>query len=267
MRAVAIALLLCLAPAAADEPPLEVTTVADNLTHPWGMAFLPDGRTLITERPGRLRVVADGTLMDKPVGGVPAVFAANQAGLFDVAPHPDWRQNGWIYLSLVEGRSRANTLRVIRARLGDHRLVERETVFEHTPERDTPVHYGGRLAFLPDGTLLVTLGDGFDYREAAQDPGDHFGTTVRLNPDGTIPADNPFTERDDARDEVFSYGHRNVQGAAATSSTGLRPEPITAGRQRPTGGITPGRGSPPTRVWTAWPIQFRCGHRPSRRPI
>lgn len=199
-------------PAAATTPDHQRETIADDLRHPWSLAFLPDGRKLVTERDGQLRVIEDGTLHDEPVSGLPDIYVRNQAGLFDVQPHPDWEDNGWIYLSFAHGSSRANTLRVIRARLDDHHLTDVETIFTAEPTRSTPVHLGGRLLFLGDGTLLVTYGDGFDYREDAQRLDSHTGAILRLTDEGDVPADNPFADAPDARPEIFSYGHRNVQG-------------------------------------------------------
>ena len=195
--------------------------IADDLEHPWSLAFLPDGRKLVTERVGRLRVIDDGRLLDEPVAGLPDVYVRNQGGLFEVAPHPDWEVTGWIYLTFAHGTDRANTLRVIRGRLEDHRLEDVEIIFTAEPERDTPVHFGGRLLFLPDDTLLITLGDGFDYRERAQKLDSHIGTIARVMLDGEVPADNPFVNAPDALPEIFSYGHRNVQGVVRDPDTGL----------------------------------------------
>ncbi|QIT56230.1 PQQ-dependent sugar dehydrogenase [Aquisalimonas sp. 2447] len=210
----AIALMLLSTQPALAEPLAETQreTVADSLEHPWSLAFLPDGRTLITERAGRLRVIEDGELLQDPVAGVPETYVRNQGGLFEVLAHPDWEDNGWIYISFAHGDDRANTTRVVRGRLDGHRLIDVEPVFTATPTRDTPVHFGGRMAFLPDNTLLIGLGDGFDYREDAQRLDSHTGTVVRITDDGDIPGDNPFADAPDALPEIFSYGHRNVQG-------------------------------------------------------
>ncbi len=194
------------------EQAYEVETVVEGLEHPWSLAWLPDGRMLVTERAGRLRLIEDDELNPEPVGGVPEAHVHSQAGLFEVVPAPDFADTGHIYLSLASGSRRANTLLVVRARLDGHSLVDVEEVFRARPARSTSVHYGGRMLFLPDGTLLITVGDGFDYREQAQDLSNHFGTIVRLNPDGSAPDNNPFTNRPDSLAEIYTYGHRNIQG-------------------------------------------------------
>ncbi len=199
-------------PVQAGNPDYRIQTLAEGLSHPWSMAFLPDGRLLVTERDGRLRLVEDGRLHPEAIAGVPEAYVASQGGLFDILPHPDWDNNGWLYLSLAHGDRSASTTRLVRGRLDRHRLVDVEVLFDAEPARDTPVHYGGRMAWLPDGTLVLGLGDGFEYREEAQKPANHLGTLVRLADDGGIPPDNPLSEGNAARPEVFSYGHRNIQG-------------------------------------------------------
>ena len=197
---------------ASAEPAYRVETVAEGLDHPWSLAFLPDGRMLVTERAGRLRVIADGALREVPVGGVPPVYVASQAGLFDVLPAPDFAESGVLYLAFAHGTAKANNTRVVRARLVGNQLQAVTPIFTAQPLKNTPVHYGGRLAWRGDGTLIITLGDGYNFRERAQHRDDHLGTIVRLLPDGTVPADNPFVGDEDVRPEIFSYGHRNVQG-------------------------------------------------------
>jgi len=197
-----------------------VETMAEGLEHPWSIAWLPDGTVLVTERPGRLRVIRDGRLLDVGVDGVPEVYAAGQGGLFEALPDPDFANSGWLYLSYAHGTPEANATRVARARLEDMRLIDLEVLFTASPMKDTPVHYGGRMAWLPDATLLIGLGDGFDYREQAQKLDSHLGTIVRINADGSIPADNPFADRDGALAEIYSYGHRNVQGLVHDAESG-----------------------------------------------
>jgi aldose sugar dehydrogenase len=220
-----ICLLICsglvaaCGPAAAHDYRIE--TVAEGLEHPWSIAFLPDGRMLVTERAGRLRIIADGRLLDEPVQGVPEAYVRSQAGLFEVLLDPDYPDNGWIYLSLAHGTARANATRVVRGRLAGNDFRDLEVLFTADPPRNTPVHYGGRMTFLADGTLAIGLGDGFDFREAAQRLDSHTGTIVRIHRDGSVPADNPFVGRDDARPEIYSYGHRNVQGLVFDAETGL----------------------------------------------
>ncbi|WP_376695378.1 PQQ-dependent sugar dehydrogenase [Wenzhouxiangella sp. EGI_FJ10305] len=191
----------------------KVESFAGGLEHPWSLVFLPDGRALVTERPGRLRITdADGRLLEEPVEGLPEVYADSQGGLMGLALHPDYDDNGWIYLTLAHGAPSANATRVVRGRLADGRWTDGQTLFTAVPMKDTPVHYGGRIAFLPDRSLLVSIGDGFDYREHAQRLDSHLGKIIRINDDGSVPADNPLVDREDALPEIFSWGHRNPQG-------------------------------------------------------
>ena len=215
------ALLLCLGWSASHaEDELQIETVATGLENPWSLTFLPDGRMLVTERAGRLRIIEDGELLPDPVANVPPAYVAMQAGLFEVLAAPDFDETQQLYLSLASGTARSNTIRVIRARLVDHRLEDVETIFQSEPSRDTPVHYGGRLLFLPDGSLLLGTGDGFDYREMAQQRSNHIGSILRFHTDGSVPSDNPFLQESDTAPELFTYGHRNVQGLALDPETG-----------------------------------------------
>jgi aldose sugar dehydrogenase len=193
--------------------PARVVEAARGLEHPWGLAFLPDGRMLVTERPGRLRLVArDGTLSE-PLGGVPPVYARGQGGLLDVAASPGFAQDRLVYLSFAEpGPGGAGTA-VARGRLGERELEGMQVVWRQQPKVDGPLHWGSRLVFLGDGTLFVTLGDRYQ-RERAQDLGVTLGKIVRINADGSVPRDNPFVGRDGARPEIWSWGHRNIQSAA-----------------------------------------------------
>ncbi len=199
----------------------QIDSIAEGLEHPWSIAFMPDGRMLVTERSGRLRVIdSDGRLLDDAVAGIPESVVANQGGLMEVTLHPEYEENGWIYLSLAHGSRRTNTTRVVRGRLKDMRWIDNEVIFTAEPTRGAPVHYGARLAFMNDGTLLITLGDGFDDREDAQRLDSHTGTIVRVHDDGRVPVDNPFVGHDDALPEIFSYGHRNPQGIVVDPDTG-----------------------------------------------
>jgi glucose/arabinose dehydrogenase len=194
-------------------------TVAEGLDHPWCLAFLPDGSMLVTERPGRLRrLAADGTLGD-PIAGVPPVYARSQGGLFDVLPDPAFERNGVLYLSFAHGTATANGTRVIRGVLDGDTLREVQVLLTVAPLKDTAAHFGGRLLFLPDGTLLLTTGDGFDYREAAQDPFSQLGKVLRLHQDGSVPGDNPFADGVDGDPYVWTLGHRNGQGLALEPDT------------------------------------------------
>ena len=195
-------------------------TVATGLEHPWGMAFLPDGRLLVTERPGRLRIVAaDGTL-GAPLEGVPAVAATGQGGLLDVALDPEFAQNRWVYLSYAEPRAGGNGTAVARGQLNERGLTEVQVIFRQDVTIDGRHHFGSRLVFDRDGRLFVTLGDRNSERARAQTLDSHIGKVVRIERDGKVPADNPFVGREGARPEVWSYGHRNVQGAALHPATG-----------------------------------------------
>ena len=199
---------------------LRAETVARGLDHPWGLAFLPDGRMLVTERAGRLRSVGrDGRLSD-PIGGVPAVAARGQGGLLDVVVDPRFAENRWVYLSYAEpGPGGAGTA-VARGRLGEGRLEDVRVIYQQQPKVDGGNHFGSRLVFARDGTLFVTQGDRFGYRDRAQDLSVGLGKIVRINPDGSVPRDNPFVGRADVRPEIWSYGHRNVQSAALDPKTG-----------------------------------------------
>lgn len=189
---------------------LSIDVVAENLDHPWSLAFLPDERLLVTERSGQLRIIDNGEVSE-PVANVPAVFAKAQGGLMDVVLHPEYETNGWIYLTLSHGDAKANATRLVRAKLNGNALSDVEVLFTAKPYKDTPVHYGGRLAFLADNTLILSVGDGFDYREQAQLLDNHFGKLVRLADDGQVPDDNPFIDGIGNLPEIWSYGHRNPQ--------------------------------------------------------
>jgi glucose/arabinose dehydrogenase len=202
----------------AAAPAHRVETIATGLDHPWSLAFLPDGGVLVTERAGRLSLLQGGR--KQAVGGVPPVYAASQGGLFDVVLHPKFAQNRLIYLSYAAGTPKANYTRITRARLQDNGLVDQRVIFTVAPPKNTPVHYGGRMAFLPDGTLVMSVGDGFDFREQAQRLESGLGKIIRINDDGSIPADNPFVGRKGAQPTVLSYGHRNPQGLALDPATG-----------------------------------------------
>ena len=188
-----------------------IETVANNLELPWSLAFLPDGSMLVTERPGRLRIIRDGELLEAPVTGVPDVYFAGQGGLFDVVLDPDFETNQTIYLSYAHGDQDANATRILRAVLDGNELRDQEVIFTVEPSKAGALHFGGRIAFLPDGTLLMPTGDGFTYREEAQKLDTLLGKIVRIYRDGTAPDDNPFAGREDARPEIWSYGHRNPQ--------------------------------------------------------
>lgn len=226
-------ILLFAAPAMAETAPqvmssaketFRVETVAVGLEHPWAIAFLPDGKRLVTERPGRLRILdRDGRLLDDPVAGVPEVAAVGQGGLLDVVPSPDFASSRRIYFSYAEPRGVVNGTAVAHARLvetgGSAKLEDVTVIFRQEPGRGGGFHFGSRLAFAPDGNLFVTLGER-NAMQPAQDLTGHLGKVVRIAPDGSVPKDNPFVGREDARPEIWSYGHRNPQGAAIHPETG-----------------------------------------------
>lgn len=196
-----------------------VVEVAGGLAHPWGLAFLPGGDMLVTERPGRLRRVRAGALDKAPIAGTPKVAARGQGGLLDVALDPRFAQNNLVYLSYSgDGQGGAGT-EVMRARLEGGRLEGAEVIFRVSPKTRGDAHYGSRLLFAPDGALLVTLGDRYSLRNEAQNIRNHIGTVVRINGDGSVPDDNPFKGREGAMPEIYSYGHRNSQGIALRPGT------------------------------------------------
>ncbi|MBX3703192.1 MAG: PQQ-dependent sugar dehydrogenase [Steroidobacteraceae bacterium] len=202
---------------------VRVVEVAAGLEHPWGLAFLPDGRMLVTERPGRLRILGSDGSLSAPVAGLPAVHAIGQGGLLDVAADPDFSANRFIYLSYAERRGgETNGTTVARARLADDALTGLEVIFRQQPAVESPAHFGGRLVFARDGRLFLTLGErsARHFIDRAQSLEDHFGKVVRIERDGRVPADNPFAGRADARPEIWSLGHRNPQGAALHPDTG-----------------------------------------------
>jgi glucose/arabinose dehydrogenase len=190
----------------------KVETVAEGLSYPWAIAFLPDGDMLVTERSGQLRRITNGELQQQPIANVPELHIDGQGGLLDIIPDPEFALNHKLFLSFSIGSKRANALRVISARLDDNKLEDITTIFTSSPTKDTPHHFGGRLALMPDQTLLITVGEGFAYREKAQALDNHFGKLIRLNKDGTVPADNPFVSSEDALPEIWTWGHRNQQG-------------------------------------------------------
>lgn len=203
-----------------------IVTVADALVVPWGMAFLPDGDILVTERPGRLRIVRAGALLPAPVEGVSAVRAGGQGGLLDIALHPRFAENRLVYLSYSKPNAEGtqSTTAVVRGRFAQDRLSHVQTVVEAKAWSEGEGHYGSRLAFDRDGFLFVTVGDRQVYPKdleghPAQDLSTHHGKVLRLHGDGRVPADNPFVGRTDALPEIWSYGHRNQQGLVIDPAT------------------------------------------------
>lgn len=198
----------------------ETRILTNGLEHPWGLAFLPDGRMLVTERPGRLRLIShEGRLDPQPLRGLPRIAAIGQGGLLDVALHPDHARNGWIYLSFVAENDGQYGTEVIRAKIDGHQLRNIETIFRMQPKSGTGHHFGSRLVFDRQGLLYITLGDRGD-NDRAQKLNDHAGSVIRLHDDGSIPKDNPFVGVPGAKPEKFTLGHRSQQGAALNPESG-----------------------------------------------
>jgi glucose/arabinose dehydrogenase len=224
--AAAIACLPAQAPAQtfqSEAGPLLVETVANGLDHPWGLAFLPDGRMLVSERPGRLRIVTRDGRLSPAVAGVPRVLASGQGGLLDVVLDRDFATNRTIYFCFAEPASGGGRTAMARARLADGEVPSLEDVkviFRQDGPLSTGGHYGCRIVQAPDGNLFLTLGEHFTHRNEAQNLANHLGKVVRVTPDGAVPPDNSFVGRQDAKPEIWSYGHRNAQGAALHPTTG-----------------------------------------------
>lgn len=196
-----------------------VVTLVRGLDHPWGLAFLPGGDMLVTERPGRLLRVEGGTLQVRPVRGLPPIATVGQGGLLDVALHPRFESNGLVYLTLAGEDADGVGTEVARGRLVDDALQDVAIIFRALPKSGGGRHFGSRLLFTPDGRLLITLGDRGD-RPRAQDLGDHAGSVIRIEDDGGVPADNPFVRTPGARPEIYTFGNRNVQGITLDPDTG-----------------------------------------------
>ena len=210
------------APGVRTDVAMAHTVVASGLVEPWGLALLPDGRWLVTERPGRLRIITAAGAVGEPITGLPAVDPRGQGGLLDVVTGPSFAQDRMIYGSYAEPRDGGNGTAVARGRLSaDGAGVENvQVIFRATPTYDGDKHFGSSLAFAPDGKLFITLGERSDtpIRPQAQDLGSHMGKTIRINADGSVPSDNPFVGRAGALPEIWSLGHRNVQGVAVAAN-------------------------------------------------
>jgi aldose sugar dehydrogenase len=212
---------LFLAGAASADSPRWIT-IARGLEHPWSLAFLPDGRMLVTERPGRMRIVSSSGEIGAPLAGLPPVDARAQGGLLDVVLDPKFSDNRLVYWSYAEpGPGRSNGTAVARGKLNGAQLDEVQVIFRQHPKFASVAHFGGRLAFARDGRLFVTLGDRLFQRDQAQKLDSHLGKVVRIEADGHVPADNPYVKTPGALPEIWSLGHRNVQGAALHPATGV----------------------------------------------
>jgi glucose/arabinose dehydrogenase len=201
---------------------LEVQTIATGLVNPWALAFLPDGKMLVTEKPGRMRVVSSEGQLSPPLKGVPDVWHSSQGGLLDVIADKAFAQNRTIYFCYAERAGGGGRTAVTRAKLNDGsgRLDEVKVIFRQEGQLSGGNHYGCRIVQASDGNLFVALGDHFHPRVEAQNLGNHLGKLIRITPDGTAPPDNPFVGRDGAKPEIWSYGHRNEQGLAINPATG-----------------------------------------------
>ncbi len=208
---------------------IEQTILENSLEHPWGMAWLPDGTLMLTERPGRVRLIRGETLDPTPVPGLPDVFARGQGGLLDISVHPQFAENQWVYFTYASGSAGANQTHVARARFDGSTLSDWTVIFEVNRTKQGSQHFGSRISWLPDNTMLVSIGDGGNpplqlegelIRHQAQKLDSHLGKVVRLNDDGSIPADNPFVNSQVADPAIWSYGHRNIQGLMVDPVTG-----------------------------------------------
>ena len=201
---------------------LDVQTIATGLVNPWSLAFLPDGRMLVTERPGRIRLVTQNGQLSPPLKGVPEAWASGQGGMQDVIIDKSFAETGTIYFCFAERSAGGGRTAVARAKLddGNGRLDEVKIIFRQEGPLSSGNHYGCRIVQASDGNLFVTLGEHFAYRNEAQNLGNHLGKIIRIAPDGSAPKDNPFAGRDDAKSEIWSFGHRNAQGLAINPLTG-----------------------------------------------
>lgn len=203
--------------------PLKVEAIAQGLVNPWSLAFLPDGRMLVTERPGRMRVIAKDGKLSPPLAGVPQVWANRQGGLLDVIVDRDFAQNRRIFFCYAEQMEGGGRTTVARAQLGDGeapRLGEVNVIFRQEGPPTSGNHYGCRISQATDGNLFVGLGDHFTHRDQAQNLSNHIGKLIRITPEGRAPDDNPFVKQSGAKPEIWSYGHRNVQAMTISPSTG-----------------------------------------------
>jgi glucose/arabinose dehydrogenase len=204
----------------AREDVVRVETVATGLDHPWGFAFLPDGRIIVTERSGGVRLIDRAGKVSSPLAGAPRVAASGQGGMLDVALDPGFAQNRTVYLSFSEPGDGGAGTAVARMQLGANALENVQVIYRQEPKVSGGGHFGSRIVFSRDGKLFITQGDRFNHRERAQDLSTTIGKVVRINPDGSVPRDNPFVGRSGAKPEIWSYGHRNMQGATLHPETG-----------------------------------------------
>ena len=204
-----------------DAGDIKVNTLAENLNHPWGMAFLPDNRLLVTERAGTLRILDENNKLSEPLAGTPEVFSKGQGGMLDVALHPNFAENNYVYLTYAEPGSNGTAGTALgRGVLDGNQIKNFEVIYRMEPKKEGPNHFGGRIVFTEDDKLFLTLADRFKF-DPAQDLSNDLGTIVRINHDGSIPRDNPFVNDANAEDAIWSYGHRNIESAAIDPNSGL----------------------------------------------
>lgn len=208
---IGIGLSYLLATQAISANDIKVSTIVDGLESPWAMAFLPNNDILVTEREGKLRLIKDSELVEQAIVGTPDVFFEGQGGLLDVMLDADFNNNRTLYLSYATGDRKANATQLMSATLDGMTLNNKRILFTASPMKATAHHFAGRIAQMDDGSLLLTVGDGFNYREKAQTLDNHFGKVIRINQDGSPHADNPFLQTQNAKPEIWTYGHRNMQ--------------------------------------------------------
>lgn len=212
---------------------IRVTTIAEGLENVWSFAFLPDGNLLVTEKPGRMRIVTQAGKVGEPLQGLPQIYNQGQAGLLDVVLAPDFATSKKIYFSYSEpGEKGTNSTAVAHAILNGNTLEKVTRIFSQKPKIESSAHFGSRLVWAEDGTLFVTLGDRYSEKDKAQTLDNHQGKVIRINADGSVPKDNPYVKKAGALPEIWSYGHRNVQGAAINPLT----KKLWTGEHGPQGG-------------------------------
>jgi len=202
-----------------EQGPFKVTTVAEGFEHPWGLALLPDGRMLITERAGRLRLIDKNGKTSAPLQGLPKIAAGSQGGLLDLTLSPKFASDNLVYFSFSEPGEGGTGTAVARGKLAANALENVQVIWRQTPKVDSQLHFGSRIVFGPNDTMFITTGDRYNQRPKVQDLSTTIGKVIRLKSDGSVPADNPFVKREGARPEIWSYGHRNIQAAALHPQT------------------------------------------------
>jgi aldose sugar dehydrogenase len=199
---------------------LRLDTLSTDLEQPWGLAFLPNGDILINEKAGQIKIFRDGRILEETVQGLPEIIVLGQGGLLDIRLHPDYEKNGWIYFSYSDpGQGRSGNTAVMRAKLKGNQLVDQQKLFRAQPDSERGQHWGSRIKFDRDGYMFISLGDRGQMQNA-QDLNSHSGSLIRLYDDGRVPQDNPFVGQANAKPEIFSYGHRNIQGMDIHPTTG-----------------------------------------------